>query len=143
LTAALRQAFEREDPALVAAEIGGAERGREASGPNRASDSGFFDGTELGNLGSTRAGKRPLALQLRVEVQGRAREDFPLRLAARFDAIVRRRSPAYDYLRERRELDAPTVLLVAGGSERRARKLRASRFRGTVARPQIRIASST
>lgn len=143
LTAALRQAFEREDPALVAAEIGGADARRKPSASSRAADSGFFDGTELGNLGPTRAGKRPLGLELRVEVQGRSREDFPSRLAARFDTIVRRRSPAYDYLRERRELEAPAVLIVAGGSELRARKLRASRFRGTVARPQIRIASPT
>jgi hypothetical protein len=142
LTAALRQAFEREDPALVAAEIGGAARPDATDLASRSPvDSGFFGATELGALGPARAGRRPLGLELRVEVQGRSRADFAGRLAARFDAILRRRSPAYDYLRTRRELFEPLVLIVAGGSERRARQDRASRFRGTVARQQIRVAN--
>lgn len=145
LTAALRQAFDREDPALVAAEIGGALRpdpGLDLSARS-PTDSGFFGATELGSLDLARRGRRPLGLELRVEVQGTSRGDFAARLAARYDSILRRRSAAYDYLRTRRELFEPTVLIVAGGTERRARSRRASNFRGTVARPQIRVADGS
>ena len=144
LTASLRQAFEREDPALVAAEIGGAARSTSGQALDQLSptDSGFFGGTELGALHPSRQGLRPLGLELRVELQGRSRDDFSGRLALRYDEILRSRSPAYDYLRSGGELVSPVVLIVAGGSERRARSQRASSFRGTVARPQIRVAGA-
>jgi len=138
LTAALRQSFEPEDPALVAAQLrGAAGSSDEADG---AQASGFFAETELGTLRGRRNERaRPRALAIRVEVRGSSRAGFAEGLAERVDARLQARSPAYAYLRGEAQLEAPRVRLVDPGSDRAGEQARARSLQGSVARPQIRV----
>lgn len=138
LTAALRQSFEPEDPALVAAELRGAAG--TADDPDEGRSSGFFAETELGSLHGRRYERaRPRAISVRVEVRGSSRAGFAERLSERVDQRLRSRSPAYAYLRGESELEAPRVRLVDPGSDRAGEQARARSLRGSVARPQIRV----
>ncbi len=141
LTAALRQAFEPEDPALVAAVLRGVERSAAESARGQRPDSLFGD-TELGTVDSAghgRARARARAIVARVEVRGSAREGFELRLAERFDARLQRLSPAYAFLRERGELEIARVERNESGADRASMWSRASALQGAVARPLIRV----
>ncbi|NVB42715.1 hypothetical protein G6O69_33145 [Pseudenhygromyxa sp. WMMC2535] len=141
LTASVRQAFLPEDPALVSAEI--------AADPDaidldaRVSRTGLdpFVDTELGasRAGSRSGGPRPRALAIRLEVQGQADAGLPMRICARVDADLRRRSPAYGWLRERDELWEPRVIIARPGSARNARERRLRGLWGPVARPVVRV----
>jgi hypothetical protein len=143
LTAAVRQAFRPEDPALVAATIGpdpGAIDVAQTS--TRALKGDPFAETELGGAGRSGVRARPLLprrLLVQVEVQGLGRADLAERLAKAIDADLRRRSPAYDHLRGRRELRAPRVTIVAPGSFKNAQARRIRGLRGRVGTPEVRV----
>jgi hypothetical protein len=147
LTASVRQALSREDPALVGAEIGpdpaSAPRGaRRATTTLRLGDA--FGETEL-EAGGTKtkmlrdAVRRPKALLCRIELQGYVRRDLPARLSARIDDSLRRRSPAYAWLREKGELDPPRVLVQPAGARATDQQARIVALHGPVWMPEIRI----
>lgn len=142
LTASVRQVFLPEDPALVAADIAADPDALDASG--RASRTGLdpFTDTELGasRAGSRRKGPKPRALVIRLEVQGHAAPDFPMRIAERVDQALRRRSAAYDWLRERDELWEPRIVIARSGTARSERERRLRSLWGPVARPVVRMA---
>ena len=146
VAAAVRQAFWPEDPALVAAEVR-----PDPAGPGPAASSAslrvppFFAETELGPIvraatGARRA--RPRGLWVRVELQGVAPPDLSDRLARRIDDDLRRRMPAYAYLRQRGSLSAPRVEVVAPGTWRAARERAVRRLWGPVGQPAIRVVSA-
>ena len=149
LTASLRQAFQREDPALVAAEIGpdprSVPRGVVAVPPTATSmrlpDS--FKDTELGWMARTGAQRverhRPSALLVRVEVQGYVARELTGFLSTRIDQSLRRRSPAYAYLRERDELHAPRVMVLPTGTRRAEEDRRIRGLVGPVWVPEVRV----
>lgn len=143
LTASVRQAFNREDPALVAGEImSGAGKPAEAARERGAR--GRLDTFAETELGASRAGIRdqgpkPRALWVRVEVQGQTDAAFAPRLAKRIDTDLRSRSAAYDWLRERGELDEVRVLVAEPGTARRAREQRIRSLVGPVERPTLRV----
>ncbi|HLT36635.1 MAG TPA: hypothetical protein VK034_10120 [Enhygromyxa sp.] len=142
LTASVRQVFLPEDPALVAADIAADPDALDASG--RASRTGLdpFADTELGasRAGSRRKGPRPRALVIRLEVQGHAAPDFPMRIAERVDQALRLRSAAYDWLRLRDELWEPRIVIARPGTARSERERRLRSLWGPVARPVVRMA---
>ncbi len=143
--AAVRQAFWPEDPALVAAEV--RPDPLHASPEQDASSvsmrlAPFFEETELG--GAVRSAprsrtRRPRNLWVRVEVQGVAPADLPRRLAERIDDDLRRRMPAYAYLRERGTLAAPRVELLPPGTYAEEQDRVVRRLWGAAGEPGIRI----
>lgn len=142
LTASVRQAFMPEDPALVSAEIAADPDALDAE--VRASRTGLdpFRDTELGasRAGARRKGPKPRGLVVRVEVQGQADPQFPLRMSARIDADLRRRSAAYEWLRTRNDLWEPRVVVARPGTSRRNRERRLRALWGPVERPVVRVA---
>ncbi len=148
LTASIRQAFYREDPALVAAEIGpdprSVPRGVAALQTNasmRLPDA--FKDTELGwfaRTGTQRVERhRPRALLLRVEVQGYVAPELTGFLSERIDQSLRRRSPAYDYLRQREELQPPRVMVLPSGARRTEEDRRVRELVGGAWVPEVRV----
>ncbi len=144
LTAAVRQAFLPEDPALVAAEVrADPESASPDAGPSASSMHlpAAFAETELGGAvrptARPRRGRRPRGLWARVEVQGVADPRLPGALARRVDQDLRRRSPAYDHLRGRGELHPVRVELLEGGSFREQEARRIRRLRGPVWAPEV------
>ncbi|MCA9654882.1 MAG: GH3 auxin-responsive promoter family protein [Myxococcales bacterium] len=151
LTASLRQAFHREDPALVAAEIGpdprSVPRGIAVvpSGQTGASMQlpDAFQDTELGGLTRTGTARvkrhRPRALLVKVEVQGYVAPELSGFLSQRIDQSLRRRSPAYDYLRERDDLQPPRVMVLPSGTRRSEEDRRIRELVGGVWVPEVRV----
>jgi hypothetical protein len=141
LTASVRQAFLPEDPALVAAEIAADPDAVDASA--RASRPGYdpFADTELGasRVATRRKGPKPRSLVVRLEVQGQASGSFSVQIADRIDLDLRRRSAAYDWLRERDELWEPRVVIAKPGTARRSRERRVRALWGPVARPVVQM----
>jgi len=149
LTAAVRQAFRPEEPALLAATVGpdpsavGPELRRSATEETKgwAGRGDPFVDTELGG---TRAGarRRPLMsrrLLVQVEVQGLGRAALPRRLSAAIDQDLRRRSAAYEHLRGAGELLRPHVVIVDTGSFAGAQERRILSLRGRVGTPVVRV----
>ncbi len=149
LTASIRQAFAREDPALVAAEIGpdprSVPRGVVALSPTTASMRlpDAFKDTELGwmaRTGNQRIERhRPRALLVRLEVQGFVAPELTGLLSARIDRSLRRRSAAYDYLRGRDELHPPRVMVLPTGTRRAEEDRRIRELVGGVWVPEVRV----
>ncbi len=148
LTASIRQAFYREDPAVVAAEIGpdprSVPRGVAASqtaAHMRLPDA--FNDTELGTMARTGAQRverhRPRALLVRVEVQGYVAPELTGFLSKRIDISLRRHSPAYDYLRQRDELQPPRVMVQPSGTRRAEEDRRIRDLVGGVWVPDVRV----
>ncbi len=148
LTASIRQALHREDPALVFAEVGPDPLSIPAgvaglrTGSTRLPEA-FVD-TELGWLTRTgvhRTGKRrrPRSLLLRIEVQGFVSTELVGKLSERIDANLRLRSAAYAHLRQREELQAPRVLVVPAGTRGQDEARRVRSLGGVVRHPEVRI----
>jgi hypothetical protein len=148
LTASIRQAFQREDPALVAAEIGPDPRSvprgvatTQAAVHMRLPDE--FNDTELGTIARTGAQRverhRPRALLVKVEVQGYVAPELTGFLSRRIDTSLRRHSPAYDYLRQRDELQPPRVMVLAAGTRRAEEDRRIRELVGGVWVPEVRV----
>ncbi|MCX4246576.1 GH3 domain-containing protein [Paraliomyxa miuraensis] len=148
LTASIRQAFLREDPAVVAAEIGpdprSVPRGVTAmqTAANMRLPDAFKD-TELGwmaRTGSQRVERhKPRALLVRVEVQGYVAPELTGFLSKRIDSSLRRHSPAYDYLRQRDELQPPRVMVLPAGTRRSEEDRRIRELVGGVWVPDVRV----
>ncbi|RMG98497.1 MAG: hypothetical protein D6705_05660 [Deltaproteobacteria bacterium] len=145
LAAAVRQAFRPEDPALVAAEVR-PDPAADALEPEASAASlrlpPFFAETELG--GTIRSAPsprtaRPRNLWVRVEVQGHAPSELGARLSARIDDDLRRRMPAYAYLRDRGSLAAPRVELLPQGAYADEQQRVVRRLWGPAGEPGIRI----
>lgn len=104
-----------------------------------------FAETELGagttrtNLARAELEPRPRGIVCRIELQGLVRRDLPARLSARIDDSLRRRSPAYAWLREKHELTAPQVTVVAPGTRAADRERRIASLAGEVWAPDVRI----
>lgn len=149
LTASLRQAFAREDPALVAAEIGpdprSIPRGVSALSGTAASMRlpDPFQDTELGwmaRTGSQRVERhRPRALLVRIEVQGFVVPELTGLLSQRIDQSLRRRSAAYDYLRQSDDLHAPRVMVLPTGTRRSEEDRRIRDLASGVWVPEVRV----
>ena len=147
LTAAIRQALQREDPALVGAEIGpdprSVPKGAAAMQTGSMALPDAFKETELAWLAKTGAHKverkRPRGLLLKIELQGYVARELPDMLAKRIDASLRERSPAYAYLRERDELRPPRVIVLPGGTRRSEEQRRIREMLGAVAVPDVRV----
>lgn len=141
LTAAVRQGFQPEDPALVAAEVMGDPA--TADGDPRVTANRFgdpFTDTELGTRhGERRKARPPRAVVVRVEVQGQMAPRFPADLAKRIDANLARRSSAYRYLRERNDLMEPRVLPAESGTRRAGQVIRIRALAGRVGRPIVEV----
>ncbi len=147
LTASIRQALGREDPALVAAEIGADPMSLPAGSAMRTGSMRLpdvFRDTELGWMARTgmhRVGSgRPRGLLVRVEVQGYVDTELSRRLSQRIDENLRRRSPAYDYLRERDDLQVPRVIILPAGTRRSEERRRITELLGGVWVPEVRVA---
>ena len=148
LTAAVRQAFRPEEPALLAATVGpdpsavGHEARRSSTSKTRGAGRGDpFADTELG---AARSGvpTRPLMprrLLVQVEVQGLGRSALPRRLSDAVDQDLRRRSAAYEHLRSAGELLRPHVVIVDPGSFAGAQERRILSLRGRVGTPVVRV----
>lgn len=148
LTASIRQALHREDPALVFAEIGPDPLSIPSMGASLRTGSArlpeAFDDTELGWLtrtGAHRLGKRkrPRGLLLRIEVQGYVSAELVGKLSVRIDDNLRLRSAAYAHLRKRGELDPPRVMVVRAGTRGRDEQRRVEALGGVVRHPDVRI----
>lgn len=145
LTASVRQALAREDPALVAAEIGADPQSlgvHVGASPSSARMGDGLSDTEFGELSLRGAGAsqgRPRGLLCRIELQGLVRPDLSRRLATRIDDNLRLRSPAYAYLRERGELDPPRVIVVPAGTAASERQRRITELSGGVWLPDVRV----
>jgi len=149
LTASIRQAFQREDPALVAAEIGPDPRSVPrgvAALPGTAATMRLpdaFKDTELGwmaRTGSQRVERhRPRALLVRLEVQGYVVPELTGLLSTRIDQSLRRRSAAYAYLRERDDLHPPRVMILPVGTRRSEEDRRIRELAGGVWVPDVRV----
>jgi hypothetical protein len=147
LTASVRQALSREDPALVFAEIGpdplslpsGAAAMR--TGSARLPDA--FKDTELGWLAKTGAHrvvrKRPRGLLVRIEMQGYVGPELAPKLSDRIDANLRLRSPAYAHLRESDDLSPPRVLVARAGTRGRDEDRRVFALAGKVRFEDVRV----
>jgi hypothetical protein len=143
LTSSVRQAFNREDPALVAGEIAADPRDDPGDRNAIAQLEPFVD-TELGasRAGARDRGPKPRALIVRVEVQGQTDHAFAPRLARRIDDDLRSRSAAYEWLRSRDDLWALRVVVAQAGTARRARDQRIRWLNGPVERPIVRVRTS-
>ena len=146
LTASIRQAFLREDPALVAAEIGPDPRSVPrgvASAQAAANMPDAFNDTELGTIARTGTQRverhRPRALLVKVEVQGYVASELTGFLSRRIDTSLRRHSPAYDYLRQRDELQPPRVMVLPSGTRRAEEDRRIRELVGRVWVPDVRV----
>lgn len=150
LTASVRQALWREDPALVQAEIS-PDPSSIPERPQRRRSSSLrlheaFSDTELGSL--TRTGafstkvRRPRAILVRIELQGFVQPELPAKLSARIDQNLRRRSPAYAHLRSRQDLLPPRVQVVSAGTRRREEERRIARLGGPVWVPEVRVSEA-
>ncbi|MCH9683951.1 MAG: GH3 auxin-responsive promoter family protein [Deltaproteobacteria bacterium] len=148
LTASIRQAFYREDPALVAAEIGPDPRSvprgvaaHQAAASMRLPDA--FKDTELGwfaRTGTQRVERhRPRALLVKIEVQGYVAPELTGFLSERIDQSLRRRSPAYDYLRQREELQPPRVMVMPSGTRLAEEDRRVRELVGGAWVPEVRV----
>ncbi len=141
LTAAVRQGFQPEDPALVAAEVMGDPA--TVDGDPRVTANRFgdpFADTELGTRhGERRRARPPRAVVVRVEVQGQMAPRFPADLARRIDANLARRSSAYRYLRERNDLSEPRIVPAEGGTRRAGQVTRIKALAGRVGRPIVEV----
>ena len=150
LTASVRQALSREDPALVFAEIGpdplSIPEGAAALRTGSAKLPDAFKETELAWLARTGVHrvvrKRPRGLLVRIELQGYAGPDLSLKLAERIDANLRRRSPAYAHLRERDDLSRPRILVARAGTRGRDEERRVATLSGKVRFPDVRVVES-
>jgi hypothetical protein len=143
LTACVRQAFRREDPALVAAAIGpdaGSVPVAAAGGGSLHVPEAFAD-TELDASvrGARPAAARPHGLRVRVELQGQPPARFAEQLGQRIDLDLQRRAPAYAHLRGRGELERVRVTIVEAGTWARDAERRVRRFYGAVGRPDVRV----
>ena len=102
-----------------------------------------FQDTELGWMARTGTQRverhRPRALLVRVEVQGYVAPELTGLLSQRIDQSLRRRSPAYDYLRERDELLEPRVMVVPAGTRRSEEDRRIRELVGGVWVPEVRV----
>ncbi len=136
LAASVRQAFNREDPALVAGEIA-ADRLDDPRDRSKAGSFEPFHETEARREsgGRSKPGAKPRALVVRVEVQGQTDEIFTARLAQRIDVDLRGRSAAYDWLRNRGDLWDLRVVVAESGRARRARDQQIRALDGSVERP--------
>ncbi len=152
LSASIRQALHREDPALVFAEIGPDPLSIPSIGASLRTGSArlpeAFDDTELGWLtrtGTHRSGKRkrPRGLLLRIEVQGYVSSELVGKLSVRIDDNLQLRSPAYAHLRKRDELDPPRVMVVPAGTRGRDEQRRVEALGGVVRHPDVRIVESS
>ncbi|MCR9159744.1 MAG: GH3 auxin-responsive promoter family protein [Nannocystaceae bacterium] len=152
LSASIRQALHREDPALVFAEVGPDPLSIPTMGASLRTGStrlpAAFDDTELAWLtrtGSHRLGKRkrPRGLLLRIEVQGYVVPELVSKLSERIDANLQLRSPAYAHLRTRAELDPPRVMVVPAGTRGRDEQRRVEALGGVVRHPDVRIVEPT
>ncbi len=152
LSASIRQALHREDPALVFAEIGPDPLSIPAMGASLRTGSSrlpeAFDDTELAWLtrtGTHRSGKRkrPRGLLLRIEVQGYVLPELVSKLSERIDSNLQLRSPAYAHLRKRDELDPPRVMVVPAGTRGRDEQRRVEMLGGVVRHPDVRIVEGT
>ncbi len=148
LTASIRQALHREDPALVFAEVGPDPLSIPSIGASLRTGStrlpAAFDDTELGWLtrtGTHRSGKRrrPRGLLLRIEVQGYVSPELVGKLSTRIDDNLQLRSPAYAHLRRRSELEPPRVMVVPSGTRGRDEQRRVEALGGVVRHPDVRI----
>lgn len=148
LTASIRQSFFREDPALVAAEIGPDPRSvprgiAKVSTHTSMRLPAAFKDTELGALARTGnrgvERHRPRALLVRVEVQGYVAPELTGFLSERIDQSLRRRSPAYDYLRQRDDLQPPRVMVLSSGTRRSEEDRRIRELVGRVWVPEVRV----
>lgn len=147
LTASIRQALWREDPALVAAEIGTDPLTAGADGVLVRSASlplhDAFKETELAWLARTGAhevkGRHPRGLLVRIELQGHVGRELPGKIGERIDQNLRRRSPAYAYLREREELHPPRVIVQRPGSRIAEERRRTADLLGAVWVPDVRV----
>lgn len=148
LTASIRQALHREDPALVAAEIGADPLSIPSSvtasrtGSLRLPD--VFRETELAwavrtGVHKTTRRRRPRGLLFKVELQGYVHPHLSRKLAERIDANLRRRSEAYAYLRERDELTGPRVFVVPAGTRVTEEHRRIQELLGGVWVPEVRV----
>lgn len=141
LTASVRQAFLPEDPALVAAEIAADPDAVDVTGRGSRTGLDPFNETELGasRVGAMRGGPKPRSLVVRLEVQGPAAANFPVQISTRIDEDLRRRSAAYDWLRERDELWEPRVVIARPGTARKNRERRIRALWDVVARPVVQM----
>lgn len=144
LTASIRQALGREDPALVQAEIGADPM----TIPRRAAWSSgsmtdVFADTELGWLARTgmhRLGRaRPRGLLVRIELQGHVDARLAGKLSQRIDQSLARCSPAYAHLREQGELVPPRIVILEAGTRRRDEQRRITSLSGRVWAPEVRV----
>jgi hypothetical protein len=148
LTASIRQALWREDPALVAAEIGADPLSRAGVDDVNARSASLplhdaFKETELAWLARTGAHqvkrRHPRSLLVRIELQGHVNRDLPAKLRERVDQNLRRRSPAYAYLRERNELEPPRVVVQPSGTRIAEEHRRTVELLGGVWVPEVRV----
>lgn len=144
LSAGVRQAFAREDPALLAAVVS-PDPAAIGERPSRRRDHDPFSETELGRLES-QAGRRhtgPRGLLAQIEVHGKVRGRLTGELAKRLDADLCRRSPAYAHLRARGELRGVRVVLVESGTFSAAKQRKVQALRGPIDLPQVRVSNDT
>jgi hypothetical protein len=147
LTASVRQALAREDPALVQAEIGADPMSiPTAEAAVRTASMRLheaFADTELGGLSRTGAirsrRRRPRSLLVRIELQGFVNNTLGRRLSERIDANLRQRSEAYAHLRARDDLQPPRVQVVSAGSRQQDEQRRVARLDGGVWVPEVRV----
>lgn len=121
LTAAVRQAFQPEDPALVGAwvSVRRAEKSKvaEQRSAQRVGAGEIFDDTELGRpTRGSRAGRRADTVTVRMEVQGVPPARLPRELSSRIDRDLRRRSAPYAHLRDNGVLHLPEVRICPSGT---------------------------
>jgi hypothetical protein len=147
LTASIRQALLREDPALVAAEIGPDPRsipmGADAMQSGSMRLPAAFKETELAWLAKTGAHRvavsRPRGLLVKIELQGFVARETSPRLSDRIDDSLRRRSAAYDYLRARDELYPPRIVVLPTATRRSEQRRRIQELLGPVGGPDVRV----
>lgn len=146
LTASVRQCLQREDPALVDAEIGldpraRARRLRRLRLRYRSVPSpDYFVDTEAEALANVELeSQRPRGLLLRIELHGHVQNRLLGQLATRLDRSLRRRSPAYDHLRAQKELRPPRVLMTSAGTAFAKEQERIAGLDGPVQLPIVRV----
>jgi len=147
LTASVRQALQREDPALVMAEIGPDPRsvpmGAAAVRSGAMKLPAAFKETELAWLARTGAHrverKLPRGLLVRIELQGFVSRELPRKLSARIDEGLRSRRPAYAFLRDKGDLLPPRVVVLPAGTKRTEEDRRIRDLLGPVWVPDVRV----
>jgi len=150
LAASVRQALQREDPALVQAEIapdlphreGPPARRRLRSRRRRNLPPGdVFADSELGQVTRTHGVRRalPRGIVVKIELQGFVKPQLPNELSKRIDRNLRHRSAAYDHLRARNELTPPRVVPLEAGTRAREENERICGLLGRVRLPEVRV----